>query len=79
MLPVEIFVCRRPDPAGTAIRRARLEPGQVGFLFASPGVGKSALVAELAVERALENQMVLQVAINEPVEYVLRFTPILAA
>jgi hypothetical protein len=63
---------QRSSIAGMVERLGRLEPGQLGFLLASPGVGKSALVAELAVERALENQMVLHVAINEPVAHVRR-------
>jgi hypothetical protein len=63
---------QRSSIAGMVEQLGTLEPGQLGFIIASPGVGKSALIAELAVERALENQSVLHVALNEPVAHVRR-------
>lgn len=47
-----------------------LEPGQVAFVTARAGVGKSALLVHLALDQLLQDRDVLHVALDESVEHV---------
>lgn len=47
-----------------------LSPGQVGFIIAQPGVGKSALLAHIGLDQLLHGSNVLHIALGETVERV---------
>jgi hypothetical protein len=47
-----------------------LAPGQVGFIVAQPGVGKSAFLAHLGLDQVLHGSNVLHIALGETVERV---------
>jgi hypothetical protein len=47
-----------------------LEPGELAFVTARPGVGKSALLVHMALDQLLQDRNVLHVALQETVEHV---------
>lgn len=47
-----------------------LGPGQVGFIVAKPGVGKSALLAHLGLDQLIHGSNVLHIALGETVDRV---------
>ena len=52
---------------------APLGPGQVGFILARPGMGKSALLVHVALETALTDKHVLHVTLTDTVDHVRAF------
>jgi len=61
---------RTPVRALTQYLGGELKSGQIAFITARPGVGKSQLLVHLALDRLLRDQNVLHVALEESVEHV---------
>ena len=61
---------RTPVRALTQYLGGELKAGQIAFITAKPGTGKSQLLVHLALDRLLREQNVLHVALEESVEHV---------
>ena len=55
---------RSPVRALLATLGGGLGPGQVGFIVAKPGVGKSALLAHLGLDQLVHGSNVLHIALK---------------
>jgi hypothetical protein len=67
-VPVSDYVERSPLRALHASLGGGLRAGEVGFVHAHAGVGKSAMLVHLALERLLRGERVLHVAVRDSVQ-----------
>ena len=47
-----------------------IAPGQVGFITAEPGVGKSALLAHIGLDQVIHSSNILHIALGDTVDSV---------
>jgi hypothetical protein len=64
---------RSSDPVGhleASVGAEKLQPGSMGVVMARAGVGKTACLVQIALDRLLSNQPVFHVALGQTVEHV---------